>query len=252
MGLFSSIVANALGKGDEFDEAVFGRDASADERVLDLLTPEQQNLLQEIIGEARAKLKPSAAEQDITQAVLDQIGVTSAGSDLDRAAEERLTQIISGTDESTAELFEQAVAAPLREEFESRILPQIRLQFGGNFSSGRALATGEAGAGFADQLIRARAQFQLDQQQQQLQALGLVPSFQQGDAGRLSALVAALQGVTGAEATRQAARQNLIGSALGTRAFENVLVTDPGRPGFLEAAAPGIGQGLIGLATGTV
>ena len=138
------------------------------------------------------------------------------------------------------------------------------MQFGGNFSEGRATATGEAAGDLVRSLTQARAQFTLEREQQQqqriLQALGLVPGVSSAPAQRqgaqIQALVNALSGVSGAESQAFGNRLSLIQTALGIPAFENVVTALPGTEGFLTGAAPGIGAaafapgGFLGPAAG--
>lgn len=210
-GTFNNFVGGAA-------DFLFGTDPSVQTGTVGTFTPEQQALfqqLQQMQGGVGAQ-----GNQLVNQAVMAGGGVGG----------NTLAQLASG--QGIDQMFQANVAAPLMQQFQDEVLPQLRARNASNlFSTESGAAEGRAGAGLAQALAGNLANMQF-----QGRLAAATPLFQGDQAFRQSMLQAGMQGQLGAGAN--------LAQILGIPQQEAYAVGQPGQPGAMQGIFGGIGQGI--------
>lgn len=262
---------------------LFGEAPSTTESTLPTLTPEQQQLLQSLIGSFNAaggadavppefggdlNVAPSGVESASLAALEQRALQLQDPSAVDNAAAETLRSLLDfeGQQQDVSELFQTNIRDPALANFAEDVLPQISRSFGGSnfFSSERAETDRSAQEGLIDSLTRSRTQLEFDafntSRNRALQAAGLVPGVSGARTNELLGIFGAGREATGlqernigrefTEFTRQqeeqARRIRQILATLGIQGQENIVTVDPGSSGFLTEAAGGAAAGAAG------
>ena len=253
---------------------LFGSEPEVSTQQHTVLTPEQQKLLNLVIGltSDRVGQKPSLSQLELMSlGGLEQLvsNVTGAAgqSPTQGAAQNTVLGGLNALDKTFAEgptdineFFARTIQDPLLESFERDILPAIQTRHAPQFFGGeRREAEGRARENLVDELVKQRANvgFQAEEAQKnrKLNAAQLAP----GASGVAAALPfvganAALPVLTGAASTGGATSQRLLDemnrrirealAAVGLPTFENVTTTTEGSSGLI----PGVLSGLAGNA----
>lgn len=272
-----------MGFLSEISEEIFGEGPKAVNQQQTLLTPQQQTLLKQLIGQASGmarsdpraftgKMAPDLSGLERTSlAALEELAmqslapggdktIQSAKGAVERAANADETFDLEGFDR----MFGESVAAPMLDIFKREVLPELTRRFSGNaaFGSDRReqelLATQDLGKSLtgsrADMLFKTKE----SAKDRALTAAGLAPGLVRGQTDQLLSLLmgggvereaegAKLSADYNEFVRQQDARARAFDQALSTlgiRSFENITTVDPGKPGLLSGLAPGIGMGL--------
>lgn len=227
---------------------LFGSKPKVSTQSLGTLTPEQEQLFREFLGQL--EVTPSTAGLERTslagleQQAMNLVGGGPSGAETtaDQTLQRQLTQ---GPAEFDA-FFQSAIQDPLVRQFNEEILPQISRKFApsGFFSSERLRADDRAREDLIQNLVSARAATGFDAfqqaQQNQLTALGLVPGLE----GLRFDELEQLEALFGVGSGTGSQRLGLMLAALGIPMKENIATVSPGSSGFLGGIAGGIGEGL--------
>lgn len=260
-------------------DSVFGSEPSKSESQLPTLTPEQQQLLKDLVSRVSLDdvnnrsfgLAPSQTEltslaglEQVANNIIpgqaaQQENIQSAtGSGLDA-----LETIFTQGPQDIDDFFTATVQDPLLEEFQEDILPNIQTRFAPAFFGGeRREAEARAREDLLDTLVRERARIGFEaresDQAKQLTAASILPGFGQfastqeslAPAAQTSLFSALLEtgaqgaGIRGRQLDERNRRLQQALGALGVPAFENVVTTTEGSPGAIGSA---IGSALPGL-----
>jgi len=262
---------------------LFGEGPSVDTQILDTLTPEQQQSLNQLLKELGGASPEFGQDGNIESSDLQSLSLQGledraiALSDPNRenelasSAAETLMKLLDfeNQDVDVEDFFQSNIRDPALKDFQENILPGISRSFGGAnfFSSERSLTDQNAQEEIISSLTRARSDITFQGRENNLnralQALGLsgqVDALGRGDTQELLALFGAGQEETAlgernfsrefdrflANQGVDATRRAQLLSAIGTPAFENVVTTNPGTSGFLPTALGAMGAGGIG------
>lgn len=272
-----------MGFLSDISEEIFGSKPKATNQQLPVLSPAQQNLLNQLVGMAggelgktgpayTGKLAPDMGKLEKTSLqALENMALEAAGPGGDttlqsaRGAVERAANADEAFDlEGFNQMFGESVAAPMLDMFKREVLPELTRRFSGNaaFGSDRReqelLATQDLGKSLtssrADMLFKTKE----SAKDRALTAAGIAPNLTGAQVNQLmqmlvgggverevegNKLTAAYNEFLRQRDERSRTFDRALG-ALGIRPFENVMTVDPGKPGLLGALAPGVGAGL--------
>ena len=258
---------------------LFGEGPSVDTQVLDTLTPEQRQALNDLLRRLSEDSPTFQGETSVEASDLSQLSL-SALEDRARAlgdpnregalsaqASDTLFKLLNfeASDAGIEDFFRTNIRDPALEEFQRNILPAISRDFGGAnfFSSERQGADARAQKQLIQSLTQARSGLAFNakasDRNRALQALGLAPGIASMDSNELLRL---LQGGDSATALseRNVGRdfdrfladsgidQNRINSLLGalnTQSFENVVTTNQGTAGLIPQLLSAVAGGGI-------
>lgn len=262
-----------------------GKKSTVESKVQSTKSPEQEAMLRQLLaqlsgdmgGEPDAftgKMAPDLSSLERTSlAALEERALQSAGVGGDstmaaaRGAVERGTGADQFDQEGFDKMFGESVAAPMLDMFKRDILPEMTKRFSGSasFGSDRMKAERTATDDLGKNLTATRADMLFKSSEagkdRSLKAASLAPGVVGGEADALLKLLAGggvpreVEGNKLAMDYQEFVRQQgqkgktleMALAALGISPIENTNIVKPGKPGFLEGLAPGIGSGL-GLA----
>ena len=258
-------------------DAVFGDDSEADVSQHKLTTPEQDALLQQVLGILSGRvgggarpfpgdleIGPSTLEGLSLQALEDRAGDLVAGeTEVLNAGKTALLEALTSDPTDIDEFFQTNVADPILEAFEENI-STIGRRFGKNFfGTGRTDQESDAFEDMIDALTSERANlaFQNDQRtrDRKLTAAGMSPGVARGGTDELLALLTAGGVPRGIEEgnllrsyqefLRQQNQKNQDISqalaAVGLPTVENIATVTEGDPGLLSGYLAGGGGAPI-------
>lgn len=251
-------------------EFLSGTPASTETFQFDLLTPQQQQALTDMLTQLQGNtVAPYQGQLTADQNAAQNLSLTA----LEQAAM-RLVSPEAGSERTSAATTLQDIMGrsaegvfnPLTEEFKSQVIPELTRRFGGQsgFSSDRVAAeTGAAGV-LAREMAKAYENYQGTRLQAALGLAGLdtqniqnILGVQQGAAAareqEQAPLTAQYQEFLRQQEQRQASIDNIL-KALGIQTQENVVAVTPGTSGFLGGAVGGLGgiiSGILGSRRGS-
>ena len=267
---------------------LFGSKPKIDVKDLSTLTPEQQKILKQILGQFGAQggadFQPegfggdlSAGLGDLEQtslAALEQSALSSADpNNVLNQAGEALKGIFSGGQSDVTDFFNTNIRDPALQSFEETVLPGISRDFGGAnfFSSERQDADDRARRDLTTGLSSARADVNLRSRESNLdrilQGIGLAPGLESAGTDSLLKFLEAggvERGVRqdaldrefgefGRVQDEKFKRLQAILAALGLQGKENVVTALPGSSGFITdiiAAAAGADRSTTNITGG--
>lgn len=247
-------------------DTIFGSDPTFEQKQLELLTPAERKLQEEVLfpqlREGRGSAGLSGLEQTslagLEELAMQAAAGTSATARLSKTGATQLQDIFTRGPQDTEEFFRTTVQEPALRDFEENILPRIARRFsGGNFfGSERFEADTRAREDLLQSLTQARSSISFQSRQQDvenvLKSAGLIGAVTSGPMAELIALLSSGKVPRQVELDRLASQDIRIGqilAALGMQTVENVNLTTPGSEGLLSSIAGGLGQGA-GAAAG--
>ena len=240
----------------------FGSEPKLDVKTKGLLSDEQARLLNEV-------LLPFLQQSDVAQSITDVPGVNPleagtilgfedllagqlTGEGSTETAAGTLGDILTRDPTDIDDFFETNVAAPLLEQFEEDIIPDIGNRFAGQFFGGeRRDAEAQAREDLIDALVRGRADVALRGREfdtgAQIQAAGLTPSIDQAPILELLGIQEGAglpRNVSLAQLAQQNQRIQQVLAALGLKTKENIGAGLPGQTGAVQSATDAFAQGF--------
>ena len=266
---------------------LFGDEPEQTETSLPTLTPEQEELLKQLIGIVGGDEGLGNLEQDFglgpSQIELASLGglenlvnnlpTVSEGSETQQRVDEvtgagldAFEDIFSQGPEDIDEFFRATVQDPLLEDFSEEILPNLQTEFAGSFFGGeRREAEARAREDLLDTLVQERTRFGFESREadrnrsiaagQVFPNLGGFASTSDfirpaASANILSQLLGTGRvgsDIRGRQLDERARRISQALGALGIPAFENVVTAQDGSSGFINNIAPSLVAGAFTL-----
>lgn len=265
-----------------FFDFLFGEGPSTETTVLDTLTPEQQQALNQLLRDLGGASPTFGGEtsvdaselQTLSLEALEQraiaLGDPNRESALAQGAADTLLKFLDfeSQDAGIDDFFNTNIRDPALEDFQENVLPRISRDFGGAnfFSSERRTADRESQEELISSLTQARSGLAFNARESDrnraLQAAGLIPALdalERGDTSELLALLQAGESATGlternlardfdrflAEQGIASDRRAQLLGGINTQSFENVVTQNPGSSGLIPSLLGGGGIGEI-------
>lgn len=223
---------------------IFGTESSAEFQTKPTKTKTQTKAIDDLVRSLFTEFEgfdttpqPTGRQQAL-QTNIDQL-IGSYGG-----ASGTLSSLLNIDQGALDEEFNAAVRDPLIRDFEEQILPMVTRRYGGaSFGSERKEAEARTYEDLLQTLSSERAQFQSQNRQRQLQALGLIPGLSSGFGA--AAEFADIEELRRQQAYQERLQliQSLLG-ATGQNVFENLAVAKPGQAGALQGFLTGFGEGV--------
>lgn len=267
-----------------FDTLLFGEGPSTELTTMNLMTPRQLELLQNLLIEGidiskSGVLQPGTFERELmpgegvgsSLAALEEAAMRSATGELQQESERFLTDLISGKGSTSGQdafesFFQSNIQEPALRDFSTQVLPAISRDFGGSnfFSSERRQTEDRAREDLLRGLTQARSSGALEQRQRdttnRLAGTQAASATQGQNISNLAQLFNAQTGATqldidtlmadlqkfGVEEELRNQLFNQILQAINTRTFENIVLNDPGSTGLVQSFLSGGGGGPTG------
>ena len=245
---------------------LFGDSPSQDVSATPTLTPEQQQLLQKLVGQLGAaegdssfgltssplELQSLAGLESVAgQVIGSQEGAIQQGGQTASTGLDALSNIFTQGPQDIDNFFNETIQKPLLENFRDTILPSLQTRFAPQFFGGERIeAEGRARNDLIDALTRERARVGFEARdtdaQNVLGGLSVLPGATQSPFGAAGAATNVLGGLLGAggqprdvvgEQLNERNRRIIEAlNALGISGSENIVFNNPGETGFLTNA----------------
>ncbi len=228
----------------ELGDILFGSAPSSKIETKSKKTPEQEELLKQLLGFFGEYSQSSGLGnlESTSLAGLERFAEEGAagGSQLYQSGSDAIQRLLGQGQDDFSNFFESNIKEPLLQDFEEDVLPRISRQFGrsGFFGSDRVRTDESAREDLLRALVKGKRETVLGGRAQNLQAAGMIPGF---ESARGQGILAG--GQVGLDERRKRLSQAL--QALGINPVENIATAEGGSSGLLSSFLSGAGGGEL-------